>query len=257
MYPSQAKSDQRQIDLVQLLLLNSFPVRKHNPLNCILINPAELPINCNSSSNDQREKYAVTSNNYRKSKITLAHLNVRSLKNREHFLQIKDMIHEENYDIFAVSESWLNSTVRNAEVEITGYSLSPLDRFGKSGGGVCVYVKSTLKYTVLKDLTEISDSGFHQLWIQIQHKKLRSILLCVCYGPPDCPVSCFTNNFMAEYTRALIYGKDILVVGDLNCNLLKTTQEAEALRDICCSLNLVQLIDKPTRVTLQSSSLMM
>ena len=94
-----------------------------------------------------------------------------------------------------------------------------------------------------------------ELWIQIQHKKLRSILLCVCYRPPDCPVSCFTNNFMAEYTRALIYGKDILVVGDLNCNLLKTTQEAEALRDICCSLNLVQLIDKPTRVTLQSSSL--
>jgi hypothetical protein len=129
---------------------------------------------------------------------------------------------------------------------------------GKSGGGVCVYVKGTLKYTVLKYLTEISDSGFHQLWIQIQHKKLRSILLCVCYRPPDCPVSCFTNTFMAEYTRALIYGKDILVVGDcnlLNCNLLKTTQEAEALRDICCSLNIVQLIDKPTRVTLQSTSL--
>ena len=165
------------------------------------------------------------------------------------------MVHEENYDIFAVSESWLNSTVRNAEVEITGYRLSRLDRLGKSGGGVCVYVKSTLKYTVLKDLTGISDSGFHQLWIQIQHKKLRSILLCVCYRPPDCPVSCFTNHFMAEYTRALIYGKDILVVGDLNCNLLKTTQEAEALRDMCCSLNLVQLIDKPTRVTLQSSSL--
>jgi hypothetical protein len=154
--------------------LNSFPVRMHNPLNCILINPAELPINCNSSSNDQRENYAVTSNNYRKSKITLAHLNVRSLKNREHFLQIKDMVHEENYDIF----------------------------------------------TILKDLTEISDSGFHQLWIQIQHKKLRSILLCVRYRPPDCPVSCFTNHFMAEYTRALINGKDILVVGDLNCNFL-------------------------------------
>ena len=43
------------------------------------------------------------------------------------------MIHEENYDIFAVSQSWLNSTVRNAEVEITGYRLSRLDRLGKSG----------------------------------------------------------------------------------------------------------------------------
>ena len=48
---------------------------------------------------------------------------------------------------------------------------------------------------------------------------------------------------MAEYTRALIYGKDILVVGDLNSDLFKTTQEAEALRDICCSLNLVHAIN--------------
>ena len=44
-----------ETNLVQLLLLNDFPVRKHNPLNCILINPAETPINCNSGSNDQRD----------------------------------------------------------------------------------------------------------------------------------------------------------------------------------------------------------
>ena len=44
---------------------------------------------------------------------------------------------DRNYDILALSESWLNSTVTNAEVEIKGFTLTRLDRLGKTGGGVC------------------------------------------------------------------------------------------------------------------------
>ena len=94
---------------------------------------------------------------------------------------------EKDYDVLAVSESWLNSTVTNAEVEIDGYKLTRLDRPGKSGGGVCVYTRSSLKVKRLKDMSEISDSGFHQLWMQIQLKKLRSMLLCVAYRTDYCP----------------------------------------------------------------------
>jgi hypothetical protein len=121
-------------------------------------------------------------------------------------------------------------------------------------GCVCLY-QELVEKTVLKDLTEISESGFHQLWLQIQHKKMKSFLLCVCYRPPDCPVSCFTNNFMGNYIKALTFGKYIIIAGDLNCDLLKIAQEAKALNDICHCLNLTQLIDKPTRVMLRSSTL--
>ena len=33
------------------------------------------------------------------------------------------------------------------------------------GGGLCAYMRKTLKSKVLKDLSGISDSGFHQLWM--------------------------------------------------------------------------------------------
>ena len=61
---------------------------------------------------------------------------------------------------------------------------------------------------------------------------------------------------MDNYIKALTFGKYIIIAaGDLNCDLLKTAQEAKALNDFCHCLNLTQLIDKPTRVTLRSSTL--
>ena len=41
--------------------------------------------------------------------ITLAHLNARSIKNRNHFILIKDVILAKKFDILCVSESWLDS----------------------------------------------------------------------------------------------------------------------------------------------------
>ena len=193
--------------------------------------------------------------NIQKSKFKIAHLNVRSLKNRDHLIQRRKLLHEHDYDIFAVSESWLDSTVINAEIEIEGYKLSRLDRLKKVGGGVCVYTRTSLKSAVMKDLTGISASGFHQLWLQIQHKKMKSVLLCTTYRPPDCPVTCLVDYFTDNYTKALTLGKEVFVVGDLNCNLLKSCPEGDALKDVCSSLNLTQLVKSPTRVTPQSSSL--
>lgn len=163
---------------------------------------------------------------------------------------------EMNYDVLAVSESWLNSSVTNAAVEIEGYKLTRLDRLRKTGGGVCLYTRSLLKVKRLNDMSSISDSGFHQLWVQIQLKRLRSIILCVVYRPDYCPVSCFFDDFMDKYSQALILGKDIVITGDLNCDLLKPrSREAVALYDLCSSVNLTQLIQEPTRVTETSSTL--
>ena len=90
--------------------------------------------------------------NLPKSRLKIAHLNVRSFKTRSHLLQVRELMREKDYDVLAVSESWLNSTVTN-KVEIDGYKLTRLDRPGKSGGGVCVYTRSSLKVKRLKDMS--------------------------------------------------------------------------------------------------------
>jgi hypothetical protein len=144
-------------------------------------------INRASINNNQLSK------SFHKSKIKIAHLNFRSLKKRDHLLQLRCLVKVKDYDVFAVSESWLNSTISNAEVEIEGYKLSRLDRTRKSGGWVCVYTRTSLKVKILTELTEISPSGSHQLRMHVQYINLKSILLCITYRPPDCFVTCFAD----------------------------------------------------------------
>ena len=124
----------------------------------------------------------------------------------------------------------------------------------KAGGGVCVYTKAWLKVKVLKDLSSVSATGFHQLWLQIQHKRMKSILLCATYKLPECPKTSFTDDFTHDYMKALSFGKDVFIL-DLNCNLVKNFPEGNALNDLCATLNLKQLVTSPTRVMEHSSSL--
>ena len=50
--------------------------------------------------------------------IKIAHLSVRSLKNREHLIQVKDTVTSNNFDVFTIPETWLDDTVSDLEVEI-------------------------------------------------------------------------------------------------------------------------------------------
>ena len=90
--------------------------------------------------------------------------------------------------------------------------------------------------------------------MQVQHKTLKSFLLCVTCKPPDCNVACF-EDFRDHYTQALVYGLPILLVGDLNCDLLINSSKSRTLNNLCTSLNMKQLITQPTRVTETSKSL--
>ena len=79
--------------------------------------------------------------------------------------------------------------------------------------------------------------------------------MCVVYRPPNCPVTCFIDDLAPNYLQALTHGKDIFLLGDLNCNMLKDILESRALRVFCICLNPSQPITSPTRVAERSSSL--
>ena len=50
-------------------------------------------------------------------------------------------------------------------------------------------------------------------------------------------------------------GLDVILLGDLNCNLLGNCPDGQALIDLCSTLNLFQLVEKPTGVTETSQTL--
>ena len=227
-------------------------IRTRNPNNCIMINTGFRRFS-NSQSYNNNTQFPV--HNGQCKRISIAHLNAHSLKNRTRFAEIKDMALEKKFDMLSFSETWFNTSVSNASVHLDGYKIFRLDRLHKKGGGVCAYVKSGLKTKILKDLTRISDSGLHQLWLQIQHQHLKSVVVCVVYKPPDSVISCLTDELMPSYTTALSLNKPIVLTGDLNCDLLMDNPKGDALRSFCTALNATQLIKDPTRVTASSSTL--
>ena len=115
--------------------------------------------------------------------------------------------------------------------------------------------QKSLKSNHNKELTNTSESNFQQLWIKLQNKKMKTIIICVIYRPPDCPLNCIQDDFRQNYVRALSMNKPIFILGDMNCKLLKNCPEKRAITDLCNELNLKQLIKEPTRITDTSQSL--
>jgi len=107
------------------------------------------------------------------SEVELLHLNIRSLKDRTHLLELRELASERKSSIITISETWLNTSVTSAEIQINGYKPHRLDWLHKRGQGVCAYIHRDLKSSVIKDLSSIFDQNFHQLWLNVQYKKLK------------------------------------------------------------------------------------
>lgn len=68
----------------------------------------------------------------------LGHLNVRSLNTC--FDELCNYICENSFDIFCLTETWLNSNYDSEYFNIPGYTFLRRDRDGR-GGGVAIYTK--------------------------------------------------------------------------------------------------------------------
>ena len=146
-------------------------------------------------------------------------------------------------------------TITNAEIYIESYTLYSQDRLNKRGGGVCAYIRNDIKVSKLKEISCVSENYFHQLWLKLQSKKLKSIVICISYRPPECPLSCLETNLKPSFVQALLLNKPIFILGDLNCNVMKDCPENTALGNFMFEMNLNQLTITPTKITDTSESL--
>ena len=81
-----------------------------------------------------------------------------------------------------VTETWLSSTVPDSNITIPGFNLFRKDRTDTSGGGVCIYLKSTIPSNYLDYCDQ---SGVESLWVSARPHKLprqiTSIIFAVIY----------------------------------------------------------------------------
>ena len=111
--------------------------------------------------------------------ITVAHLNIRSLKNKISDLQ--SFLSENSYDLLSLSETWTNEDITDNMLFIKGYTLERKDR-EDFGGGVGCYVNEKLTYIRRCDL-ECRD--LELMWLELKRTNASPIFVGIAYRKPS------------------------------------------------------------------------
>ena len=158
---------------------------------------------------------------------------------------------DEPFDILALNETRLDNSILDCEVQIPGYDILRSDR-NRNGGGVAMYIRTVTTYIIRKDL---SQDTLELLNIEVNKAKSKPLLISTWYRPPSAKIKLFEifENFLKLIDNE---DKDIIITGDLNCNLIEHAQNhaTSKLIDIIDIFQLQQHIT-PTRTTYNSSSL--
>ena len=122
--------------------------------------------------------------------------------------------------------------------------------------GVVVYVRNSIKAKLRDDVP--SDTLEH-VCIEIEPSRSKPYLAIAWNRPPSDPVGSFD-----KLERALAYldreGKEMILLGDTNCDFAKIKSDqiidnnAKHMANVYRLLNLVQLVEKPTRFTIETAT---
>ncbi|CAB4006694.1 RNA-directed DNA polymerase from transposon BS, partial [Paramuricea clavata] len=159
----------------------------------------------------------------------VCHLNIASLI--KHYDELLLYMQNKLFDIITLNKTRLDSSVLNGEIEIPGYDIVRRDR-NRSGGGVAMYIRSNIPYTIRKDLFP---GNLELICIEIKKFKSKPQLITTWYRPPNSSVELFSEfeNFLKLLEDE---NKEIIITGDLNCNILEQNKSLPTSK-------LVDLID--------------
>ena len=190
--------------------------------------------------------------------VSMIHLNIRSaIKNLGKFeMYLSNLKH--TFPIIAISESW----IKNHNVDtcnMYGYQSEHNYRPNKGGGGVSLFIKNGIEYTLRHDL-KIQNSSMETLFIEIKSGQIgnkNDMIVGVIYRPPDTEVDYF--NDLLSNTLSEIKGekKSTYLLGDFNINLLNGDKHVHTqdFLDAMYTHCLFPYINKPSRVTIRSATL--
>ena len=166
-----------------------------------------------------------------------------------HFDAIEALLNEGNIDILCICETWLENSVDDKFIHIPTFNVTRFD--AGRGSGVCIYYRDSLKIKVLETgLDKIEN--LEDIWIQVQLKMFPSFIVGCIYRHPKALAASFM--YLSDvFKTMLLKKKPVFILGDFNDNYL---DKSNHISKICKTLNLWQVIDKPTRITEHSSTLL-
>lgn len=160
-------------------------------------------------------------------------------------------------DFVAVTETWLTEDVADTDVFPISFHVLRNDRLTR-GGGVALLIKKTLRYELLPPIKDCEN-----VWCKLFMGDI-TLLIGVLYRPPGTSVDIFEklDDYLLTMTnkrsRVIITGDFNLPGVDWNARVAGPLNRplAENLLDIMIKYDLVQVVDKPTRVQGQTETLL-
>ena len=186
--------------------------------------------------------------------LKLFHQNVNGLLNKHAEVEIMMQETKRNIHIFGISETHLSSDIPNDQIHLDQYSIIRKDRSTGLGGGVACYIRDDIEWIRRND---IENSFMECIWIEVNIKLSRSILICILYRPPDSSKHLspkFNGSFSECLSNIASENKEIVIMGDLNVDFLKKSSN-KAIREILLTNGLKQVIEFATRTTSTSKTL--
>ena len=175
------------------------------------------------------------------------------VKVRNKTLKINEDIIEHEWDVLAITETWLKKTGDEAIIaELTppGYTFQHVARVSGRGGGVAIVLSNTFK---TKILPKLPFTTIELLRLQVINPHLLTSNVRVAYHPPSSSkTSETTSKFYAELEQLFIEASisviPSVIVGDFNVNF-DDHIKSEPIRTLLESFNLTQNVHSPTHQT--------
>ena len=157
-------------------------------------------------------------------------------------------------DLIAFNETRLDANITDNMINIDGYDVVRKDR-SRNGGGVCIYLRSSINYKVRNDLVP---TELEAVCIEITKPYSKPFLVTTVYRPPSAS-SEFFDHFEKLIKAIDNENKEMFILGDLNCDMLKADSDSniptKKIKSLYELYQLTQLINEATRVTMTTTSL--
>ena len=172
----------------------------------------------------------------------------------KHYLNNID--HE--FKVIGVSETWLNGT--NVSLfHLNGYNSQHRIRHNKKGGGVSLFIKSCIEFSLRTDL-DLFNEKIETVFIEIKKDQIGSpkdVVIGTIYRPPKKPINLFTEELSKLLSTLAKENKILYLMGDYNINLLNADSHIHTSEFIetMYSFAFMPIANKPARIHNVSPSL--
>lgn len=185
--------------------------------------------------------------------MKIIHQNIRGLLHN--FAEFNVVLEKyKNIDIITLSETHTTQQDEESIFSIPGFTFVSKPRVNGPGGGVAAYISNDLTWRRREDL---ESDNLEILCIEIIAKNAKNFIVCTAYRPPESSnylVENFNDLFETFLTSVNEVFNEIIILGDLNANYLKKDCSKE-FKTILSRHNYQQMIDTPTRITKDTSTL--